>query len=69
MDRSLDEIISERPVRQRLHYFLQWTIAHDITSNAVAATAVDADLTDGLLPLPGHLAETEKNTPETASER
>jgi hypothetical protein len=69
MDRSLDEIISERPVSSKT-ISLSWTIAHYLTSNVAAAavaTAVDADPTDALLPLPEDLAE--KKAPETASER
>ena len=70
MDRSLDEIISERPVRQRHFDLLPCTIAHYSSSSAVvaAAVAVDVDLTDAPLRLlPEDLAETK--APETASER
>jgi hypothetical protein len=70
MDRSLDEIISERPVRQRHPASLRCTIADYSSSSAVvaAAAAVDVDPTDALLLLlPEDLAETK--APETASER
>lgn len=70
MDRSLDEIISERPVWQRHITPLACTIAHSSSSSAAVAAvaAVDADLTDALLLLPPEdLAETK--APETASER
>jgi hypothetical protein len=69
MDRSLDEIISERPVWQRHTYPLACTIAHCSSSSAavVAAVALDADPTDAPLLLPEDLAG--RKVPEMASER
>ena len=73
MDRSLDEIISERPVRQRHATSLACTIAHYPSSSAAVATvaAVDVGPTDAPLLLPEDLAETETEmrAPETVSER
>jgi hypothetical protein len=71
MDRSLDEIISERPVSQRLDTPITCTIANYSFSSVVAATvaALDADPTDAPLLLPEDLAETETKVPETVSER
>ena len=61
MDRSLDEIISERPVRQRHATSLTCANAHYPSSSAAVATAaaVDVDPTDAPLLLPEDLAETE----------
>jgi len=69
MDRSLDEIISERPVRQRHTASPARTIAnYSFSSAAVAAAAdLDADQTDAPLPLHEDLAETKAR--ETVSER
>ena len=70
MDRSLDEIISERPVRQRHTTTIACTNAH-YSSSSAAVVALDADPTDAPLLLPEALAETETETkaPETVSER
>ena len=70
MDRSLDEIISERPVRQRHATTIACTNAHCPSSSA-AVVALVADPIDAPLPLPEDLVETETETkaPETASER
>ena len=73
MDRSLDEIISERPVRQSRDAPNTCTIAHYSSSSAAvaAAVALDADPTDAPLLLLEDLAGTEIETkaPETVSER
>ena len=66
MDRSLDEIISERPVRRRCPTSINRTLTDSPLSNAVAVTAADVDLTDAPLPLED-LAETQ--APQKASER
>lgn len=70
MDRSLDEIISERPVRQsNAHHIVAAWLTYHSSAVAAAAAAVDVDPTDALLP--EDLAETtaETKAPETALER
>lgn len=68
MDRSLDEIISERPVRQSNAHHIVAALLTD-HSSAAAAVAVGVGPTDALLP--EDLAETtaETRAPETALER
>lgn len=66
MDRSLDEIISERPVRQRFITSMHRILTNSPCSSAVAA-AVDAEMTDAAALLHEDLAETQ--VPQKASER
>ena len=67
MDRSLDEIISERPVRQRSATSMHRILTDSLRSSAVVAVVVDVETTDVALLLLEDLAETQ--VPQKASER
>lgn len=66
MDRSLDEIISERPVRQSYASSMHRILTYSLDSSAVAVV-VDAEMTGAALLLLEDLAETQ--APQKASER